>query len=542
MPRAKSSAISVAGMSFRRAGWMTDATNTVIVGGGHNGLVCAAYLARAGRSVTVLEAADQVGGMAATREFAPGYKASCAHLVYLLDAEIQRELQLAENGLELAAADLATVALDADGDHLVIGANGATGAGLPTEEQAAYRDWRARMDRFAGILALLHNQVPPRIHRARTDLLALARLALRVRRLGREEMREFLRIAGINIHDLLEEQFTHPLLKGALSLDAVLGTFSGPRSNNSVFTALHRLSVNGGTPGSYAIPAGAMGGLTEALATAAVRAGADIRFASRVRRIVADGLNVSGVELDDGEFIAAGTVISNLDVKTTMLDLLGARNVEADVARRVRHVRSEGHAAKLHLALDGRPHFRGLSAAQHGDRLLISPSSEHVERAFNHCKYGEFSPEPVLEITLPSVHDPSLAPPGGHVLSAVVQYAPYTLAGGWTAGKDAFLDAILQALERYAPDIRQHIVATELLTPADIERLFGARGGHWHHAELALHQFLMLRPVPRWAQYRMPVGGLYLCGASCHPGGGVMGSAGRNAARTVLQDAGEAGR
>ena len=511
---------------------MTERAHTVVIGGGHNGLVCAAYLARAGRRVTVLEAAEQAGGMAATREFAPGYKASCAHLSWLLDDGIARELKLADNGLRMAADSLATIALARDGEHLVIGPDGAAGAGLGADEQARYRAWRGRMERFARVVGALHNEIPPRIRQTRADLLALGRVALRVRRLGRRDMREFLRIAGINIHDVLEEQFRHPLLKGALSLDAVLGAFSGPRSNNSVFTFLHRLSGAGGA----ALPAGAMGGVTEALATAAVQAGADIRIASRVRRIRMDGLRATGVELDDGEFIPATTVVSNLDLKTTMLDLLGPRHLEADFVRRVRHLRTDGHAAKLHLALDGLPDFRGLSAAQRGDRLLIAPSADHVEQAFNHCKYGAFSPEPVLEITLPSVHDPALAPAGGHVLSAIVQYAPNTLAGGWDAARDDFLAAIMTTLEHYAPDIRQRTVASELLTPPDIERLFGARGGHWHHGELALHQFMMLRPAPRWAQYRMPVDGLYLCGASCHPGGGVMGSAGRNAARAVLAD------
>jgi len=514
---------------------MTDARHVVIVGGGHNGLVCAAYLARAGRRVTVLEAAEQVGGMAATREFAPGYKASCAHLSWQFDADIARELDLAGHGLELAAEALDTVALAADGNHLAIRPDGAEGAGISADEQAAFRAWRERMDRFARIVASLHGEIPPRIRRERGDLLSLGRIAWRVRRLGRDDMREFLRIVGINVHDLLEERFTHPLLKGALSLDATLGAFSGPRSNNTVFTLLHRM----GGSGRYALPVGALGGVTQALGGAAAAAGAEVRIASRVRRIRVDGARVAGVELEGGEFIAADAVVSNLDVRTTVLDLVGARYVESEDARRIRHVRSDGYAAKLHLALDGLPRFRGLDLARHGERLLVAPSSVHVERAFDHCKYGDFSPEPLLEITLPSVHDPALAPPGGHVLSAVVQYAPYTVTGGWAQAREAFLDAVLQTLERYAPGIRERIVATELLTPPDLERLFGARGGHWHHAELALHQFLMLRPAPRWAQYRLPVDGLYLCGASAHPGGGVMGHAGRNAARQLLADLGE---
>ena len=219
-----------------------------------------------------------------------------------------------------------------------------------------------------------------------------------------------------------------------------------------------------------------------------------------------------------------------------MLDLLGARHMEAEYARRFNNFRSRGNTAKLHLALNGLPNFTGLQHKSLEQRLLISPGLEAVDQAFNPCKYGDHSERPVMEITLPSLHDPGLAPEGQHVLSAIVQYAPYRLNGGWEAGKPAFLEAVLDTLEDYAPDIRQRILAAELLSPADIEQTFGVAGGHWHHGELSLDQFLMLRPVPRAAQYRMPVNGLFLCGAGSHPGGGVMGSAGRNAARAVLAE------
>jgi phytoene dehydrogenase-like protein len=377
--------------------------------------------------------------------------------------------------------------------------------------------------------------VPPRITHERGDLVTLGKLALKIRMLGRDDMREFLRIAGINIYDILKENFDHPLLKGALSLDAVLGTFSGPRSNNSVFTALHRMSGNNAGPaGAISIPAGGMGAVTEALAAAAKKAGAEIRTGSPVSRILMDGMQVSGVELANGEQLAASTVVSNADPKTTILDLLGPRHVEADFARRISNVRSNGNAAKLHLALDGLPDFRGLAEAQLGQRLVIAPTVEYVELAFNHCKYGEYSAKPVAEITIPSIHDRSLAPDGKHVLSAIVQYAPRNLGAGWSEGKAAFTGAVMDVLETYAPDIRAKTVATELLTPEDLEREFRMKGGHWHHGEMSLDQFLMLRPVPKSAQYKTPVDGLYFCSAGCHPGGGVMGSAGRNAANAVL--------
>ena len=249
---------------------MISDNSTVIIGGGHNGLVCAAYLAKAGRKVTVLEAAEQVGGAAATREFAPGFKASCAHLLYLLDAEISEELALESHGLTMAREGLKTIALAEDGQHLVVGADDLDGPGLGDGDRAAYREYRRFMSKFAGIIGGLHNQVPPRITQNRGDLMSLGKLALKIRMLGRDDMREFLRITGINIYDILKENFDNPLLKGALSLDAVLGTFSGPRSNNSVFTALHRMSGNNpGPAGEVSIPIGGLGAVTDALAAAA---------------------------------------------------------------------------------------------------------------------------------------------------------------------------------------------------------------------------------------------------------------------------------
>lgn len=515
---------------------MTSSNNEiVIIGGGHNGLVCAAYLAKAGRKVTVLEASERLGGAAATREFAPGYRASCAHLLNLLDDEISKELALASHGLSMAKSGLNTIALGEHGKHLTITPDSIEGEGLSAEDKSAYKEYRRFMSKFAAIIGSLHNQVPPRITTERGDLMTMGKLALKIRMLGRDDMSEFLRIAGINIYDILKENFDNPLLKGALSLDAVLGTFSGPRSNNSVFTALHRMSGNNaGAAGAMSIPAGGMGAVMDALAAAASKAGAEIRTGTPVKRIVMDGMQVAGVELENGDQINAATVISNADPKTTILELLGARHVEAHFARRFSNVRTRGNAAKVHLALDGLPDFTGVSQQQLGERLVIAPTVEYVELAFNHCKYGEYSARPVAEITLPSIHDASLAPDGKHVLSAIVQYAPRNLGKGWSDGKAAFTEVVMDMLESHAPGIRQKTTAVELLTPEDLESEFRLPGGHWHHGEMCLDQFLMLRPVPKSAQYKTPVDGLYLCSAGCHPGGGIMGSAGRNAANVVL--------
>lgn len=512
---------------------MTNHTDhTVIIGAGHNGLVCAAYLAKAGKKVTVLEAADQVGGAAITREFAPGFKVSAgAHLLYMLDKNIRKELSLDSAGLEYSQTNVNTTALAEDGNHLQISGDALLGGSIEDKDRSAFREYRRFMNRFARVINRLNNRVPPRLAtRDGGDWISLAKMALDIRLLGKSDMREFLRVAGINIYDVLQENFENPLLKGALSMDGVLGTNLGPRSNNSVFCALHRMS---GLQG-MAMPEGGMGAVSNALAQVAGNQGALIRTSASVSRILMDGDHVSGVELQDGEKIAAGTVISSADPKTTFLGLLGARNLEAGFVRRVQNIRMQGNVAKLHLALDGAPEFKGLNQNQLGDRLLIAPDLDYVENAFNQSKYGEYSIKPVVEAIIPSLYDNSLAPPGKHVLSAIVQYAPYQLQAGWPERKAAFTDEVIDLLAGYAPGIHSGIVHKELLTPVDIESQFRINGGHWHHGELAMDQFLMLRPVPRSAQYASPVNGLFLCGAGSHPGGGVMGSAGRNAARVVL--------
>jgi phytoene dehydrogenase-like protein len=274
--------------------------------------------------------------------------------------------------------------------------------------------------------------------------------------------------------------------------------------------------------------------LSSALAAAATAAGAQIRTNTAVERIIVRDHRAAGVLLASGEAIAADSVISNVDPQATFLRLLGAEYLDAGFTRRVAHLRTRGLAAKVHLALEELPQFAGVTPDGLGGRLLIAPSLDYLERAFNHSKYGEYSSAPAIEITVPTVNDPSLAPGGKHVLSAVVQYAPYTLKAGWDSARHQFTDLVVDTLERYAPGLRKSVIASQVLAPPDIEREFRITGGHWHHVELALDQFFMMRPVPGAAQYQTPVDGLYLCGAGSHPGGGVMGTAGRNAARQVL--------
>jgi phytoene dehydrogenase-like protein len=513
--------------------------DSIVVGGGHNGLVCATYLARAGRRVLVLEAADRLGGAAVTREFAPGFKVSaCAHLLHLMPAALMRDLGLEQHGLRLAATGLPTVALAPDTHHLSF-APGDLGAlaQASNADAAALADWYAQLQRFARALHPVLLQTPPRLGTdAWRDRVTLLGLGWRLRRLGRRDLRELLRIGGMCVHDLLEDRFRLPLLKGALALDAVLGTNYGPRSPGTVLSLLYRSAASQGSE-TIALPQGGLGALSEALARAAGAAGAEIRTGAVVERILVRDDHAAGVVLASGEEIAATTVASSADPKSTFLKLVGSEHLDAGFVRRVSHVRSRGLTAKVHLALERLPEFPGLSEPALRARLLVAPSSDYLERAYNHTKYNEFSAAPMLEVTIPTLADASLAPGGKHVMSVIVQYAPYTLAGGWQSQRQAFTERVIDTLAGYAPRLRDVIRATELLAPPDIEREFRISGGHWHHAELAFDQFLMVRPVPGAAQYRTPVPGLFLCGAGSHPGGGVMGLAGRNAARQLVREA-----
>ncbi|MER9448804.1 NAD(P)/FAD-dependent oxidoreductase [Mesorhizobium sp. M0254] len=513
--------------------------DAIIIGGGHNGLVAAATLAKAGRKVLVLEAAGDVGGAARTEEFAPGFRvSSIAHVLNRLHPDVVKTLELEKHGLQVTRTDfMPSVALAKDGPPLVLhGAYGEVLTGSTPSEQSAWKELRAQLMRYAGILKPFLSRRPPDLGgMSLLETAALGQTAAALKKLGKEDMRDFLRVLLMNVADLLDEQLADIRLKGLLAFDATLGSHLGPRSPTSLLGLYYRLAgETGGKTGAQMLPKGGMGAVVATIRAAAEKAGVTVRTAAPAARIVVEKGRALGVTLDGGEVLHARTIVSAINPATTMLDLVGPREIDTGFVRKVKNIRMRGDAAKLHLALDRPPQFSGVDADNHKGRLVIAPSPDHVERAFNPSKYGEFSAEPVMEITLPSLSDPSLAPSGACVLSAVVQYAPYALKEGWDAGKPKFLRAVMAQLEAYAPGIGKSVLHAELLTPADIEANYRMPGGHWHHGELQADQMLMSRPVSGWSGYDTPIEGLFLAGAGSHPGGGVSGAPGLNAARRII--------
>ncbi len=519
-------------MTSKKAGF-----DVIVVGGGHNGLVCAHNLADAGRKVLLIEARQTIGGAASTAQITEGFSVSnCAQWLFQLNPKVLKRMQLGKYGLRMAATDLHTIALAEDGNHLTLSPTGISGAGLTEADILAYQHFDKQMLKFAKLLAgAFERRAPKLLDGNFTDRWTLLKLGLGIKLLGKQDMSDLLRLGLINIYDVMEENFDHPLLKAAISMDAILGTHMGPRSPNTVFTYLYRRL---GSIYGYSGPSlvrGGMGALGTAMAESAKAEGVVIRLGSAVERINIGTKGVTGVTLTSGEVIDASTVVSNADPKTTFGSLVGYSQVETGVARRVHNIRMQGNAAKLHLALDGLPKFKGLTEEQVGQRLLIAPSMDYIERAYNACKYGEYSEAPAIDISIPSLHDASLVPTGRHVLSATVQFAPYQLSGGWAAAKDTFKDLVIARIADYAPNLRSKILHSEMLTPEDIETQFFCSGGHWHHGEISLDQVMMMRPFPGASQYRTSIDGLFLCGAGTHPGGGIMGLSGANAAREIIK-------
>jgi phytoene dehydrogenase-like protein len=513
-----------------------DRYDSIVVGGGHNGLVCAAYLARNGQRVLVLEAAETPGGLGTNREFHPGFHASIAHSISHFSSKVASDLELASHGFVPDSKSMPTIGLSADSEHVKLHDDSLTGVGA--DDTSAYQDYSRLMNRFADVLKPFWQKTMPRIGSSNfADLMTFGHIGLNIRRIGKKDMEEFVRVASLPARDLVDELFENETLKAMLSWDGLIGAKLAPRSPNSaVLAMLYRMAEE--SRGAHVVPSGGVNGLIEALCNSAKESGAEIRCSSPVSRILidadSDGLNAQGVLLADGEKIEANRVISATDPQRTFLNLVGVDYLDIGFTNRIRRLRCDGYVAKLHLALDGEPQFAGLD---HSDgRMILAPDLDSIEFAFDYAKYGECPTDPVMEIVVPSVHDTSLAPAGKHVLSAHVMYVPNKLKGGWTdAAREQMCERAIDTITRYAPDIREQILHREFLTPADLEKDYRVTGGHWHHTEFAMDQMLMMRPTYEAAQYSTPIPGLFLCGAGCHPGGDITGSAGHNAAREILR-------
>ncbi len=477
--------------------------DAIIIGAGVNGLACARRLTAKGRRVLVLEAGPVAGGGAATAEFFPGFKAqTLAHLTQGLDARLAASVPVAFH------PPLASVALGWGGPLAAAGA-----------------EWdalQARLTRHAAALAPFRLMPPPRLE-AGNEWGRLLRPLLGLRGLGRTELRELLRLILINVHDVGEDELSDDRLRGLLSFDATLGAWLGARSPNSLILYLDRLA-RGPSP---LMPVGGMGVLVAALTK-----GLEVRCDAKVQRILIEADRAVGVLLADGEELRAPLVVSAINPRTTFHQLVGARHLDTGFFTRIGHVRMRGGAAKLHLALNRLPDF----ATDPKARIVIAPSSDAVENAFNPVKYGEVPTQPVMEIVLPSAHEAGFAPVGQHVLSAIVQFAPHAPKAGLNAARAQMLENTLALLEHHAPGLRASILHAELLMPQDIEARFGLIGGNWHHGELAVEQMLFNRPLHGAERYATPLPGLWLAGAGAHPGGGINGTAGWNAAECILAE------
>jgi phytoene dehydrogenase-like protein len=514
----------------------SDRYDTIVIGAGHNGLVCAAYLARHGQRVLVLEASDVPGGLAATREFHPGFQASVAHSISHFSHKVASDLKLQSHGFDVPSKPLPTIGLNTDGEHVVVHQDSLSG--VADEDVNSYRKYALQMQRFADVLKPFWQKTMPRIGmNSVAEMMTFAHIGLNLRRIGKQDMQEFLRIVSLPTRDLMDENFNNDILKAILSWDGLIGSKMAPRSpNGSVLAMLYRRSSDNN--GAHIIPSGGIGGLIKALCSSASASGVEIQTGAAVGRILiagsAKGLIVTGVQLADGGKLDAERVISAVDPKKTFIDLVGVENLDIGFTNRIRRLRCNGYVAKLHLALSELPEFDGLEKPD--GRMIIAPDMDTIEFAFDHAKYGECPTQPVIELVIPSVHDASLAPDGQHVLSAHVMYVPYQLKGGWNSQvRDALCERVIDTIARYAPRLREQIIHKELLTPADLEQQHRVTGGHWHHAELAMDQILMMRPTYEAAQYSTPIPGLYLCGAGSHPGGDITGAAGHNAAHEILR-------
>ena len=524
---------------------MPDACDVVIIGAGHNGLITAFYLAKAGFKPLVLERRSVAGGCAVTEEFHPGFSCSrLSHNTGPIRSDIVAEMQLAKHGLKTYTPTVRVLSLAPGGNLTLYGDTARSQqeiAKLSPKDATNYAEFQQALMRISDVAALLMNITPPDMDQpAVNNLWELLNTGRKIRGLGEKDLYRVLRWAPMAVADLVAEWFDTELLRGTIAAQGIFGTFLGPWSAGSSATLLLRAASDSNLAGASSYIVGGAGALTTVMAASAQAAGAEIRTSAEVARInIHDGAAI-GVVLAHGDEIKARCVISNADPKRTLLGLVEPQHLQPSFLQRLRNYRMHGTVAKVNLALGGLPAFAGVEGdgtARLSGKIQISPEVDYLERAFDAAKYGEFSQRPYIEATIPTLWDSTLAPPGKHVMSIYMQYAPYKLRHNhWDSQRDALGDTVVNTLAEYAPDLPSLIEGREVITPKDLEDAFGLTGGHIFHGELALDQLFTMRPVLDWAQYRTPIRNLYLCGSGTHPGTGLNGMSGANAAREILKD------
>jgi len=526
------------------------AYDAVVIGAGHNGLIAAAYLAKAGRRIVVVERRNVVGGLLADHEVAPGAKVPAVfHSIDRLPARVMSDLDLERHGLRVIRPDVRAFAPDGNGGGVALWGDVRRTAGALRRRSPGDADSYVKLDRqirsLSSFLAHLHAMTPPDIRSpSPADGLAALKLARLFRRMGPKAGRELLRVLPMPVADLVGDAVNDDTLRAAVSHRGVRFTAMAPRlAGTGAVLLADSAESRGGAAGGVGFARGGPSALAEALADAARSFGAELRTEAEVANVLTGDGGVIGVALRSGEEVRAPTVVSGADPKRTLLDLLDPEAVGPTTVWRARNVRATGCAAKVNLVLGAVPRFAGATTEELKGRIVIAPTLDYLERGADAAKYRRISAAPYLEAVIPSLTDPTIAPEGTHVMSVVAQWAPYSLRDSdWTTERDSLGDLVLKTLEHHAPGFQDLVVACEVLTPVDLERDFGVTDGHVLHGEPGLDQWFAWRPLLGFARYRMPIDGLYLCGSGAHPGGGITGLPGRNAAREVLADLRRRGR